>query len=160
MKIFSAQLQDLPRLMVLWEDRQVLLQQSDARFTHSQNAREMWEKQLCRMLYDETVFVLKSVVADRIAGFVIAETAKGGVALIRAIVLDAHKYYPGVGRALVKAIHGQLAQKNFYKIAVLVPRFHAVEQAFWRAFGAEDGTKHEWINENWELPAGCMWMTL
>lgn len=55
---------------------------------------------------------------------------------IEHFVVDAHDGSGGVGTMLFKAVRQWAAGQQVVSLAVDVPRYHAVQQAFWRAKGA------------------------
>lgn len=83
-------------------------------------------------------------VDGRVVGFVAAwhgrwpyGTLPGGLGVIDALALDAHRYHAGLGRGLAYAARDWLNAQGVTTIRACVPRYHAVEQAFWLALGAQ-----------------------
>lgn len=136
---------DLPGIRHLWREHVVILSQSDPRFKPLLEAESAWEERLIQRI--EHVYISEK--DGKIIGY-IAGDADDALATIDEIALDAHTYHSGLGRSLVNAwrdVHPNLL------IRVHVPRYHAVEQAFWRALGAKEVT-------TWETPPEKVWMVL
>jgi GNAT superfamily N-acetyltransferase len=67
------------------------------------------------------------------------------IGLIGEIVLDAHGYHGGVGRALVEALRAWFKSQGVERVAVWTPRNDAVGQAFWRSLGAGEWVEILWL---------------
>lgn len=145
MDIRKATLKDLPGIRHLWREHVTILSQSDPRFTPLLATESTWEQQLIQRI--EHVYISEK--DGKIIGY-IAGNVDETSSTIDEIALDAHTYHSGLGRSLVKT--WQAAYPNL-QLRVHVPRYHAVEQAFWRALGAKE------VN-TWETPAEKIWMIL
>jgi len=159
LNVRAAITDDLPRLLHLWAERRTILNQSDARFTAPTPAdRQAWSAQMHTAITGMDARVLVGVAASgEVAGFIRARV-QGEVAIIDEIALDAHTYHPGLGRDLVKQLRAALTEDGISTLRVIVPRYHAVEQAFWLALRATPWTPP--TNEDlWQLPPQNMWMT-
>lgn len=158
---------DIPHIERLRQERWVLLCQSDDRFRQQEpgDIRAWLAQADCDLWVGERLAVNDDG-ASAIVGYVTAWHATSpygdlpaDTGLIDELALDAHKYHAGLGRGLVEQARlGLSARQKTYLIAC-VPRYHAVEQAFWRALGAV-----EW---NWpsgssipSAPPTSIWMTL
>ncbi len=80
---------------------------------------------------------------NRVVGYIIGVVlpaipgvSEQPIGAITDLALDAHGYHGGAGRSLVEAVRGWLVEHGVQRILVMVPRFYAPEQAFWRALGA------------------------
>ncbi|MFW5771765.1 MAG: N-acetyltransferase family protein [Phototrophicaceae bacterium] len=160
MDIRPANPTDPPHLADLWQERAVLLRQADARTARHLPAREEWLARLDERMAAATaaVFVIEET-GQPPFGYIIAEIerqqpAGPSLGIIREMALDAHSYHGGAGRALVAQARDWLAAQSVDRIVALVPRYHAVEQAFWRGLGAS-----EWKDKTWTIPPEFMWMT-
>ncbi len=67
------------------------------------------------------------------------------VGAITDLALDAHGYHGGAGRSLAAAVRVWLSERGAQRIMVMVPRFYAPEQAFWRALGAVTEVDVMWL---------------
>lgn len=134
--------QDRPAIERLWEERQTILAQMDARFAADGGDD----------LPDDGAFFVAE--RDGVVGF-IACTTREDVGLITDIALDAHAYHGGVARALVDAAARWFTTQPITQIVARVPRYHPVEQAFWRASGAK-----EWTEARWQTSPQYILMTL
>lgn len=135
--------QDRPAIIQLWQERLTILAQMDARF--ASGGRDDFPD-------DHTFFVAGRDQA--VVGFV-ACTTHEDVGIITDIALDAHVYHGGVARALVDAAARWFSTQPVTQIVARVPRYHPVEQAFWRASGAK-----EWTEARWQISPQYIWMTL
>jgi GNAT superfamily N-acetyltransferase len=145
MEIRPAQHSDIAQLNVLYEERRILLAQSDSRMTvvpvdWSQRFSQGWV-----MVAGEE----NGRIIGYIAGYMINEDqtedrapATPPTGVIEELALDAHKYHGGLGRQLYQRLRRTFDENGCSPILVRVPRFHAVEQAFWRSLGAQPHTDH------------------
>lgn len=152
MNLRAATDEDLTQLAYLHEEHHIILSQSDPRF--GKDDRACWIEQTRRRLNSahHCCFVGE---ADQgiIAGYILAHTLADGTGIIDELVLDAHTYHGGLGRRLWYALREWFTQQSVQCVRIRVPRYHAVEQAFWRALGAV-----EWKDE--PCPPHLIWMTL
>lgn len=65
-----------------------------------------------------------------------AHTLPPDHAVIGEVALDMHRYHSGLGRRIVASLCEAFAEWGSIRVWALVPRWHAVEQAFWRSLGA------------------------
>lgn len=157
MIIRPATLNDTAALMFLRQERLVLLQQSDARLTAPvESLPEMLADPQCRVLVGErdhqVVGYTVGYVRQSPIGVLPAATG-----LISELTLDAHKYHGGLGRQLYAELRAWLLEQQIQHILVRVPRYHAVEQAFWRSLGAEPA---EYFNVMVTISPALVWMRL
>jgi len=132
MLIRAAMPADLDAIQHLRSERHELLRQSDARFAPLTESPASW-------LNDSAARVWVVQVSEQVTAYALVYVGRcpqgalppDSAALIE-MALDAHRYYGGTGSALAKYVR-QIAPKLW----IAVPRFHAVEQAFWRASGAQ-----------------------
>lgn len=168
-----AQHDDLPQIERLRQERWVLLCQSDDRFRQQQpgDIRAWLAAPECDIWVGEKQADGEASALASIVGYVTAwhTTSPYGrlpaeMGLIDELALDAHKYHAGLGRGLVERARHELHARQKTTIIACVPRYHAVEGAFWRALGAV-----EWEAESPILPQSILplsapptsiWMTL
>lgn len=161
MDVRAAEKQNLPQLLELWEERQVLLQQSDPRFASYVEDRNGLQQNLFKYLDDNAYTMLVAVHEGQPIGFIVGEVGIDNIGKILLMALDAHRYHAGVGRQLYQALRQNLLDRGMTRIAVIVPRYHAVEQAFWRSMGGQEFiVTDEMVEEQWKIPRVFMWMTL
>jgi ribosomal protein S18 acetylase RimI-like enzyme len=136
LNVRPATLDDTPSLNFLRQERVVLLQQSDSRLTAP-------TLNFASALHDSHCAVLVGEQEGRIAGYTVGYVEMcpmgalpPGVGYIAELTLDAHRYYGGLGRMLYRALRDWFSQRGVTRVIVHVPRYHAVEQAFWRSLGA------------------------
>ncbi len=137
---------DAPQTAHLYLERAVILTQSDGRFSQVDNAFDP------AMLDELQQFV--STDDEKVVG-VIACEIRDGIGVIVDMALDAHTYHSQLGTDLVHIACDWFNQHRVTTVVARVPRLHAVEQAFWRAFGAQ-----EWKEELWPTPPPYVWMKL
>lgn len=155
MKIRLASLDDTPVLTFLRDERHVLLQQAAPRL---RDYPVRLEFPLLLDMPGVRVFIASDDPEDRVdpkdrvVGYIAAAlrpldssvrapTADAGFVL--ELVLDAHRYHAGMGRALYRAAADWLREEGQQTCLVRVPRFHVVEQAFWRSLGAVEVTTED-----------------
>ena len=149
----TAQEQDLHQIEGLWQERQALLSQANPRFRAPYRAS--WYDAIQVRL--DMVFVAVDD-DEQIVGYIAGRMPRADAGLIDEMALDAHRYHGGVGRTVVRTMRDAFAEMQVSQVFVNVPRYHAVEQAFWRSLGAHKPTMADWMNEH--IPSEFMWMTL
>jgi hypothetical protein len=137
---------DLPQVTHLYQERAVLLVQSDWRFA---NVEQDFDPET---LDDIQQFV--SEYDEKVVG-VIACDIQDGIGVILDMALDAHTYHSRLGSDLVHMACDWFLQQNITTIVARVPQYHAVEQAFWLALGAKN-----WKDEAWSTIPPYVWMKL
>ena len=161
MDVRKVQKDDITQLLDLWEERQVLLQQADPRFAIHVLDRQGLEASLLNYMDHDAIRILVAVQDDQQVGFIVGEITAIGIGKISVMALDAHKYYAGVGRQLYYALKANFEEASVTRVVAIVPRFHAVEQAFWRSLGGEEFiVTKDMDEEQWKIPRVFMWMTL
>jgi GNAT superfamily N-acetyltransferase len=129
---------DTPSLQFLRQERAVLVQQSDPRLL-------LPAFEIAAAIEDLHAAVIVGEEDGHIAGYIVGfiknsplGTLPTGIGYIAELTLDAHKYHGGLGRVLVRALNEWFRERNVYRKVVYVPRYHAVEQAFWHSVGAKE----------------------
>jgi ribosomal protein S18 acetylase RimI-like enzyme len=155
MKIRTATSADIAYLTDLWHERAMLLGQSDLRFSDLQHQRTGWIQKVTSRIISPNCALYVAEVETGLAGYITGCTRTSHYGVIDEIALDTHVYHAGAGRALWSAARDWFHGQNVERILISVPRYHTVEQAFWRALGAV-----EWKDETWITPPELVWMTL
>jgi ribosomal protein S18 acetylase RimI-like enzyme len=137
-EIRSATPKDLAQLQALHQERIVLLRQSDPRCDFPVEKVAAWLENTDCTLYvgeqnGEIVGYVVGWVNHSPFGILPPDTG-----LISELTLDAHKYHGGLGRTLFTTLCEWFSDQDIKQVIVIVPRYHAVEQAFWRALGASE----------------------
>jgi ribosomal protein S18 acetylase RimI-like enzyme len=142
---------DLPRLAELWQEKMILLQQSDPRFASFSGDPAAWSKGACDWLESDPFAIFVGEHGAQIVGYVVGWKQPGlfappaeQIGVITDFALDTHTYQGGLGTRLLRAVREWFNQSGISRIAVYAPHCHAVEQAFWRAAGAT-----QWIDLMW-----------
>jgi GNAT superfamily N-acetyltransferase len=151
MTIRPAQPDDIDRINALFRERITILAQADARFRPLLHTSGGWREGIEEGIHDGRVFVAQDTSGD-VIGY-IACIAVDGIGVIPQIALDAHTYHGGVGRDLFRAAQQWFDEQAITTVAVGVPRFHPVEQAFWRGLGAT-----EWQDPKWQTTPEYQWL--
>ncbi len=135
---------DQAQIAHLWQERLAILSQSDPRFlAHKDDP----------LPDDARLFVAQT--AGKIVGCIACQM-RDDYGIVLDVALDAHSYHSGLGRALLSTARDWFGQaQTLNGIVARVPRYHAVEQAFWRALGAQN-----WTEALWETPPQYVWMML
>jgi len=160
-KVRPAVIDDLPRLLHLWQERQIILNQSDKRFTTPTPAdHAAWEAEISERIQRGANRVLVGEAeSGEVAGYISGEV-RDGVGVVDHIALDAHTYHPGLGRALWEALRTTFTDQDITTIRIIVPRYHAVEQAFWLALRATPWQPTtDTDKDSWKIPQQTQWMT-
>lgn len=155
----------LPSLSHLWRERQVILGQIDPRLDVHAAQAEQWLLQARRKLTEDRYCILVGQQDNAPVGYIVGVMAAldgENVGIIEELVLDAHRYHGGLGRSLTDGVRTWFAQRAAQRMVVRAARLLAVEQAFWRALGAQDATNWltERMDETWHNSPEIMWMTL
>ncbi len=130
---------DSPILSHLQYEYRVILSQFDPRFATSVQQHTDWPQ----LIWNKASAVLVGLdKSEAIAGYICGhiDTATG---VMDEMVLDAHQYHSSLGRLLWQHLQAWFHKQNAMKHRIHIPRYHPVEQAFWRALGAEDLRKEE-----------------
>ncbi len=142
---------DLAELSRLWLENRTIQQQFDRRITLAADSRAVWERQAGSWLADQSCAVWVGAGENSLFGYTIGWIQPNvpglipeRLGVITELVLDAHHYQAGLGRALVAALRGWFAGQDVPDIVTVVPYRHAVGQAFWRSLGAV-----EWVDVMW-----------
>jgi GNAT superfamily N-acetyltransferase len=142
---------DIPHLAELWYEKQVLLHQSDPRFSDLPEAQSRWVEVATGWLHDAGCVFYSAEREGQIIGYIVGYLPVNlpglllkQVGVVTDLVLDAHTYQGGLGRLLLEALRVWFTEQGIEEIVIYVPRRHAVEQAFWRAVGAT-----QWIDVMW-----------
>ncbi len=159
MNIRSASPDDTATLIFLRDERHVLLQQA-APTLREYPARLDFTMILNRP--DVQVFVASDGPEDRVSGYIAASLMPLDETLtppdvpdagfLLELALDAHRYHAGMGRALYRVAAAWLREQGRTSCLIRVPRYHVVEQAFWRSLGA--GNQAGAVSKGWD------WMKL
>lgn len=155
MKLCLAHIDDIGGLGDLWEERRIIQAQADPRLALKPGERANWEALMKYLIAGEIDGRVMVAIKDgALIGFIAGDIVDTRVGRVRDLTLDAHTYHGGLGRELVGALRAWYAERNITQMAICVPRFHAVEQAFWRSLGAD-----EW-HAQWECSAEYIWLLL
>lgn len=171
MNIRDATADNLIYLADLWHERRVILHQSDSRFDVPE--KSVWIEQTEALMKRERetsrLFMAQADDDATPIGYIMGRIDPHHIGIVEDIALDAHKYHAGLGRALWLAMQQWLTEAQARQILMHVPRYHPVEQAFWRAIGAKplttenlnaEITLQAWMNDTWKTAPERMWMTL
>lgn len=149
--IRTATSADIAMLTELWQEKRILLQQADRRFSLPVSSQAQWANSAQRWLDNAYCAIFVAEKAGVLHGFVVGwlpegipAFAPGMPGLITELVIDAHTYQGGLGRMLIQALRQWFAEHDVQRAAIFAPHNHAVEQAFWRALGAV-----EWVDLMW-----------
>ncbi len=149
----SATIHDIPRLSELWQEKMVLIQQSDPRFPPLADGQNQWANLARQWIDDRRCRFLVAQRDDHVSGYIIGwlETDPPLVAgieppgFITDLALDMHTYQGGLGRTLLQAIREWFEAHDRQHVIVCIPHHHAVQQAFWRSLGATSWVDLMWI---------------
>ncbi len=163
--IRTAGVDDTPSLAFLRQERAVLLRQSDPRLLTTAPLPEfdtLFTAPNCRVLAGIATDT------DQLAGYAVGWLAPvptlplpPQTAWVVELTLDAHRYHGGLGRDLLHDLAVGFKAAGCTRALMHVPRYHAVEQAFWRGLGAVEvnSTAADPLTRLPDHPAQ-VWMTL
>jgi GNAT superfamily N-acetyltransferase len=115
---------DLPRLAELWQEKRVLLNQSDPRFALSPGGQAQWASAAAEWLADARCAVLVAEHEGQVLGYVVGWLESGMPAItervgaVSEIAIDAHSYRGGLGRALVQALRTWFQERGVEHMVV------------------------------------------
>lgn len=134
MQVRPATPEDDHILSHLQNEYRVILSQSDSRLATLLDNPTDWNAVL--NMKDQTVLV---GVADdgRVIGYIHGQANPPSGMMVE-MVLDAHRYHGGLGRLLWQHLKTWFDQHDLTEHLIRIPRYHPVEQAFWRALGATE----------------------
>ena len=142
---------DIPRLAELWQEKVTLLRQSDDRFAPLSGNSAAWSAAASEWLERDDCTVFVGERDDLIAGYVVGWLQAGPPSLlirhlgiITELAIDTHTYQGGLGTLLLRSIREWFRQAGVHNVVAYAPHCSAVEQAFWRALGAD-----QWIDLMW-----------
>jgi hypothetical protein len=149
---------DLAALCRLWQERQVILNQMDPRIPMpTPELRDQVERRFHdRITQTGTLFV--GGPGSEVSGY-ITGLLHNAAAVVDDMALDAHRYLPGLGRALWIALRDHFLSSGATRFAIAVPRYDTVAQAFWRSLGAKNLLETPEYAQ-WTIPTYCQWLTL
>jgi ribosomal protein S18 acetylase RimI-like enzyme len=150
--IRPVQQDDLLQLSALWYEKAALLATQDVRLRLHSDARGEWQRVATTWVTATDCVFLAALQNGAAIGYVagVVQPAPPGYlpALfgnIQDLTLDVHRFEGGSARALVEAARDAFRAQGVEQIVVTVPRRSAIEQAFWRAYGAAQWMECLWI---------------
>lgn len=152
--IQSPNADDLPTIHALWLERMTIMSQSVPHLRRHIPSETDHLSQLGVWLKMPTAKIICGKQDNRVIGYLVA-TLHDTLCLIEEMALDAHAYHRGLAKALLNTIQTAFSQPVPMPIIVRVPRYYAVEQAFWRTLGARD-----WTDSAWQIQPLYQWMKL
>lgn len=153
--IRAAHADDLSPLYAMWVEKMILWEQSNLHIRLLPDSRAAWLDAYRAFLNDpqRSVWVAHSDENGELIGYIAGRLMDNSpglaprlVGMIDALVMDAHGYHRGVGRALFTALSDWFRTMSVSEAGIAVGRTVAVEQAFWRSLGAKDEMDILWIN--------------
>jgi GNAT superfamily N-acetyltransferase len=142
--IRKASGQDLAELRRLWQERkEVYLKNADPSVLGLATA-DAWQNTISAWLTRSDVTVLVADREGQLIGYMIGWVRENlplltpaHYGLISEMSVDGHCKQGGVGTALFQAMQAWFKTHHLDYVEVRVPRLQPIEQAFWRALGAE-----------------------
>jgi hypothetical protein len=150
--IRPVQHDDLPPLSALWYEKAALLTAQDVRLRLHPDARDEWQRAASAWVTAADRVFLTAVQEAQPLGYILGriQTASPGyipalLGSIEDLTLDVHRFEGGTARALVEAVRNWFGERSIEQMIVTMPRRSAIEQAFWRAYGATQWMESLWI---------------
>lgn len=152
--IQPAEQDDLSSIIALWRERMMIISQSVPQLRSHIPAEtdHLAHLQTCLTMPNTALLCAKGQTMT--IGYILA-TLRDDQCLIAEMALDAHAYHRGLAKALLNAVQTRFMTTAPMPIVICVPRYYAVEQAFWRALGARD-----WKETTWQTNPLYQWMRL
>lgn len=140
---------DFAAMYALWYDRAALLIQVDPRALLPDQVEQRWMQHYHRLVSAERVRIAVAVEAERVIGYAVGRWDEDAMlvreAEIELMAIDLHAPHRGAARALVGMLRAWFTTEGVSRILVRVPRYSAVEQAFWHAQGARAWDEVLWL---------------
>ncbi len=146
--IRPATTEDLAELVRLRQERMEVYLKAEPRLQHA-NDTSVWQAAIGAWLADERAAVHVAARQDELIGYMVGwqwdnppwvEPSKIG--MITEMSVDGHCKQGGVGSALLASLRTWFATQGVYAVEIRVARQHPIEQAFWRATGAQPFLDH------------------
>lgn len=143
---------DVPAMARLWQEKMVIQQQTDRRFSLSPDGQALWSDAVAQWLDHDDYTLYVADHADTIVGYIVGcvEAAPPGllparVGVVVDLAVGVHSNQPGLGQRLLEPLREWLVQQGISRVIVSVSRRRPVEQAFWRALGASELSEVFWL---------------
>lgn len=149
--IHTATFHDIPAMADLWYEKMVLHGQTDSRVRLLADGRERWSAAVAGWLSDTCCQVYVAEREGEVVGYIIGQVRDNlpgmqpeRIGAVTDMTIGAHSYQSGLGRVLLHPLEQWFCEQGIEQIVAHVPRRLPVEQAFWRALGAQ-----EWVDVMW-----------
>ncbi|MFP4321527.1 MAG: N-acetyltransferase family protein [Anaerolineales bacterium] len=143
---------DLPELLRLRAERQDEYLAHEPRMPSHAKSADTWGAALAEWLAREDCRVVVAARGEGLIGYMIGWAwqqppfvGDGPLGLISEMSVDGHCKQGGVGRALFSALADWFRAQGITAIEARAPHRHPIEQAFWRASGAEGFVSHFYV---------------
>jgi len=144
MNVRAATPQDMDELLRLYEERMDVYLQYESRQPHYVENQAAWQTAILEWIEQDNANVLVVQRDDQLIGYMIAWVWKNPpftypatIGMVTELSVDGHCKQGGVGTALLESVSTWFREKGLESFEIRVPRRQAIEQAFWRAVGAE-----------------------
>ena len=140
--IRQAREEDMVELLRLRHERNAVYLKDNG---YSEAAEESWKNVMMVWLKDGHARILVAEDGDHLLGYMIGWVRENlpqlppeKVGMIVEMTVDGHNKQGGVGTALLDEMKTWFKAQHITEIEVRVPRFQAIEQAFWRSVGGRE----------------------
>ncbi len=152
MRIRMAKQTDLQGAAQLWFERIAFLRESDVNILLAPDASRLWRQQAKHWIDEGSCAFFVAEAEKNLAGFVVVRTKENPAWLYPArvgelveMVMDLHRPYRGLGRALVERVAAWLRAQNIAVLEVEPNAYYPVEEAFWRTQGGKLRSRRFWL---------------
>lgn len=134
--------EDIPRLFALWQEKMTLLRQLNPRVPVN-GPSDAWMADIRGRMGRSCSAVIVAESAGQPVGFLAAELRMDDTVFVESMALDLHAYFPGAASRMVEFLQTQYGSQH--QVEIRADQQLAVEQAFWRALGAQDRMGKLWL---------------
>lgn len=143
---------DLERMRAIWREAADQYATLDPRYKVAPDGEAQWETALRSWLVRADTAVLVGVIEGKPLGYLVGMVEHGRPGFlperygyVSELAVDFHTKQGGMGRALLKAFKGWLAEQGIAHLEARVPLAQPIAQAFWRALGAGKVYDQMWL---------------
>jgi GNAT superfamily N-acetyltransferase len=141
--------EDMDELLRLCEERREVYLKAERRMLPFADAQNGWRESVLSWLARDDAAVMVAARDEALIGYIIGwvwhnppatEPQKFG--LVSEMTVDGHCKQGGVGTAMFDGLKDWFRENKLDVVEVRVPRVQPIEQAFWRAIGAQPFVDH------------------
>jgi len=141
---------DLDALFRLWQERADYYLRFESRLPKSDQSGTVWREAMAGCLGRDDARVLVADRAGELIGYMVGWVWNQPpffeqLGMISEMSVDGHCKQGGVGSALLADLQTWFKERSVIAVEIRVPQQHPIEQAFWRAVGAQPFIDHLYL---------------